>query len=241
VEVVLNKPNKPLNGKAYGSIPHVPSSENGGDKVIPQGQADIIFDGGRDDKDMVISTLKYDGSCTAVAKVNAEIIPLMRAGYPARESNYKQHKLFHKWVYKRFNLFDDLLDDGERIVGEWLLKAHGTRYEISDNDLLWVAFDLYVDEKRQPFGGLMNKLYGYQIWHAIHQLGSTSSVSGFGEFEKRLSCDGEHEGIVYRVEREGKVDYMAKWVRDKRDGKYLPGVSESVSDKPVWNYPPDKI
>jgi hypothetical protein len=28
--------------------------------------------------------------------------------------------------------------------------------------------------------------------------------------------------LVYRVEREGKVDFLAKWVRgDKEDGKYM--------------------
>ena len=234
-------PNKPLGGKAYGSIPHLPSSKNGGDKVIPQGQANIIFDGGRDNKDTVISTLKYDGSCTAVAKTNGEIIPLMRSGYPAKESNYKQHHLFHQWVYNRYDLFDDMLDDDERIVGEWLLQAHGTKYEIDNHDLLWVGFDLYVDGERQTFDALMNKLYGYRLWQCIHQLGPVSSIYQFGEFEKRLSAQNEHEGIVYRVEREGEVDYMAKWVRDKRNGKYLPGVENSIVDEPVWNYPPEEV
>jgi len=44
------------------------------------------------------------------------------------------------------------------------------------------------------------------------------------------------EGAIWRVERDGKVETLAKWVRpDKIDGKYLPEVSGAG---PVWNsYP----
>ena len=49
----------------------------------------------------------------------------------------------------------------------------------------------------------------------------------------------EPEGVVYRVERKGRFDFMAKWVRpDKVDGKYLPDVSTSVVSEPVWNWRP---
>ena len=41
------------------------------------------------------------------------------------------------------------------------------------------------------------------------------------------------EGVVYRVERKGKVDFLAKWVRpDKDDGKYLENIS---GREPVFN------
>lgn len=49
----------------------------------------------------------------------------------------------------------------------------------------------------------------------------------------RFRCD-EPEGVVYRVERHGKVDFLCKWVRpDKVDGKYLPEIS---GKPPVWNW-----
>ena len=36
------------------------------------------------------------------------------------------------------------------------------------------------------------------------------------------------EGVVYRVERDGRVDFMAKFVReDKEDGKYM--------EQQIWN------
>lgn len=48
---------------------------------------------------------------------------------------------------------------------------------------------------------------------------------------------GPVEGAVYRVERRGEVDFLAKWVRpDKQDGCYLPEVSGGEA---VWNWRPD--
>ena len=44
------------------------------------------------------------------------------------------------------------------------------------------------------------------------------------------------EGVVWRVERRGKVDFLAKWVRpNKVDGRYLPEISARA---PVRNIPP---
>jgi hypothetical protein len=48
-------------------------------------------------------------------------------------------------------------------------------------------------------------------------------------------CD-EIEGVVYRVERYGLVDFLAKYVRpDKVDGKHLETVTGAG---PVWNWRP---
>jgi hypothetical protein len=42
------------------------------------------------------------------------------------------------------------------------------------------------------------------------------------------------EGVMYRVERNGQVDFLAKYVRpEKRDGIYLPEMSGRPS---VWNW-----
>lgn len=41
------------------------------------------------------------------------------------------------------------------------------------------------------------------------------------------------EGMVYRVERKGKVDFLAKWVRqDFEAGKYCIGIDEKDL---IWN------
>lgn len=44
------------------------------------------------------------------------------------------------------------------------------------------------------------------------------------------------EGAVWRVERDGQVDFLAKWVRpEKVDGKYFP---EQGWPEEVWNWKP---
>jgi hypothetical protein len=47
---------------------------------------------------------------------------------------------------------------------------------------------------------------------------------------------GHAEGVVYRIERHGRVDFLAKYVRpDKTDGCYLPEIS---GQEAVWNWRP---
>jgi hypothetical protein len=42
------------------------------------------------------------------------------------------------------------------------------------------------------------------------------------------------EGVVYRCERKGKVDFLGKYVRpEKTDGYYLPGIGENTTE--IWN------
>lgn len=66
-------PEKPLGGKAYGSIGHLPHSRLGaGDHSVPDGQSKICCGKTRDKHDRVIVQEKLDGSCCAVALVAGE-------------------------------------------------------------------------------------------------------------------------------------------------------------------------
>ena len=79
---------KPLGGKAYGSIGHLPSSRLGpGDHSVHEGQARICTTKVRDKRDRVIVQEKLDGSCCAVAKVEGRVVALGRAGYLATTSS----------------------------------------------------------------------------------------------------------------------------------------------------------
>jgi len=69
----------------------------------------------------VIVQEKLDGSNFSVAKISGEIVPLMRAGYWASESNFEQHRQFHTWVMQNLETFDQLLSEGVRMCGEWLM------------------------------------------------------------------------------------------------------------------------
>ena len=148
---------KPLGQKAYGSIGHLPESRMGpGDHKLPEGQAAIATTKARDKHDVVIVTEKLDGSCCAVALLNGSLLALGRAGHLAQTSPYEQHQLFAAWVRHNEPLFD-FLQDGERIVGEWLAQAHGTRYDFHNpfnpgGPIIepFCAFDLMRDDVRLP-------------------------------------------------------------------------------------------
>jgi hypothetical protein len=231
--------NKPLGRKNYGSIPHLPGSRLGpGDHHVHEGQGIICCERVRDKRDVVIVTEKLDGSNVGVARIGDDIVALGRAGWLAQSSPYEQHQLFAAWVRRYEDLFRLTLEPGERIVGEWLAQAHGTRYKLWNDP--FIAFDLMEGETHLPFLVMQNRCWRFALAAKIHQASEACSI------ERALGELGEHgfhgaldpvEGAVWRVERDGVFEFMAKYVRpDKKDGAYLPEVS---GGDPVWNWRPD--
>lgn len=227
---------KPLGRKAYGSIPHLPGSRLGpADHHCHEGQARIATVKARDKHDVVIVQEKLDGSNVAVARVNGGLHVLTRAGYPAISSPYEQHHKFALWAYDNIERFGELLKDGERICGEWLAQAHGTRYDLKHEP--FVAFDIISGEKRLPFHLFKERVMKFDFtWPATFHIGNPLSIETgmhlLGKYGYHCALD-EVEGLMYRVERKGEVDFLTKYVRpDKQDGKYLPEYNE---DRITWN------
>lgn len=224
---------KPLEIKNYGSIPHLPGSRLGpGDHTCSPGHARIATERVRDKHDEVFVQEKLDGSNVGVARINGVLVPLTRAGYKASSSPHVQHHLFHNWVWRpeNYDRFMAVLSDGERLVGEWLAMAHGTRYKLKHEP--FVAFDLMTGQVRLPYDRFMDRI-GIKFWtpFLIHR-GPSLSINGALDL---LLPYGGHgaldiiEGAVWRVERKGSVDFLVKYVRpDKVDGLYF--------DKNEWNW-----
>lgn len=232
------KPEKPLGQKAYGSIPHLPGSRRGpGDKGLSEAQARILTEKTRDKHDLVIVQEKLDGSNVAVAKIDGQIVPLIRAGYRAVSSKWEQHRHFHNWAMNNAAMFDFLLKEGERVIGEWLMQAHGTRYNLPH--MPFVAFDIMRGHERASASAVLARCMnaGIQAPRTIY-FGvaiSIKEVIGMLEPSGHGAVDPV-EGAVWRVERKGVADFLGKWVRpDKIDGCYLPEVS---GKEPVWNWRP---
>jgi len=215
---------KPLGRKAYGSIPHLPDSRLGpSDSSINDGQARILTEQTRDFRDIVIVTQKLDGSCCAVANVDNDIIPLNRVGYPAMSSPYPQHHLFAEWVDGEESRFRALLRSGEWVAGEWLAQAHGTLYDLVHEP--FVIFDIFDASGQRMCYETVLRL-AHEQGFITPQLVSYGQAICVPDALKRLrnihGAQEEIEGVVYRVERDGAVDFLAKFVRhDKVDGKYL--------------------
>ncbi len=234
------KPEKPLGQRAYGSIPHLPGSRRGpADKGLSDQQARILTVKGRDKHDIITVEEKLDGSCVSVAKLNNQIIALIRAGYSAGRSNYKQHHAFAVWVEENRWRFDALLAEGERCVGEWLMEAHGTIYKLPHEP--FVIFDIitgYLRELSAPMKARCSaqNFVTPRVLHVGEPIG-IDKVLALLEPSGHGAQDGV-EGAVWRVERKGVVDFLGKYVRpDKIDGKYLETIS---GNPPVYNWRPDE-
>lgn len=237
---------KPLGRRNYGHIPHLPDSRMGpGDHKCQEGHARIATVKVRDRNDEIFVQEKLDGSNVGVARVGDQLYPLGRAGWLAISSPFWQHKVFHAWALHHSDRFMDVLHDGERLVGEWLMQAHGTQYDLFHEP--FVAFDLMTEDKRLPYDQFIKRLGGLFVTpHLIHR-GESLSVA---EALSRLDTFGHHgsldivEGAIWRVERDrltgnkGRknrvVDFLVKYVRpSKKDGVYLPEIS---GNEPIWNW-----
>ena len=230
---------KILEGKSYGSIGHLPNSRQGpGDKGVNEGQARIACLRPRDKHDVVIVQEKLDGSNVGVVNHNGRILAVGRAGYLAASSTYLQHRYFALWVAENEDRFRALLDDGERVCGEWLAQAHGTRYALRHEP--FIAFDIMRGTARVPYEQFAARVQaeGFVVPKLL-SLGPPLSIEAalkqLGQFGHHGALDPA-EGVVWRVERKGKVDFLAKYVRpDKVDGLYFP---ELTGGELVWNWKP---
>ncbi|MEO6435281.1 MAG: RNA ligase family protein, partial [Tepidisphaeraceae bacterium] len=154
-------------------------------------------------------------------------------------SKYEQHQLFAHWVNANLDRFD-FINEGERLCGEWLAQAHGTRYALTHEP--FVPFDLMRGAERAPFEEFRRRVEpsNFTLPHLL-SIGPPVSIARAME----MLCDnGFHgaidpaEGAVWRVERRGVVDFLGKYVRpDKRDGCYLPEIGGQES---IWNWRPGK-
>jgi hypothetical protein len=236
-------PAKPLNGKAYGSIPHLPGSKFGDrqDRGVPAGEA-LLYLEHPSPGDRIVVQEKLDGSACAVLKKDGAIIPLIRNGRPAAESVWRQHRMFARWVREREDLFARLLYDGGRVVGEWLARAHGTRYDLAGRHP-FVVFDYFQGDQRIP----ADRAECHVVAHGLAFVPTLAAGPAAVPIADALALLGEHghygaldsaEGVVYRRETADGRIFLAKYVRPEAEpGRYLTG--DDDPDTAVWNWRPE--
>jgi len=213
---------KPLGIKSYGSIPHIIGSRLGAaDHHAHEGQIKIATEKVRDRHDKVYIQEKLDGGNVGIAKLSGKILAITRAGYLAETSPYITHHAFNQYVQDNEERFLNLLNEGERLCGEWLLTAVGTKYNLPHEP--FVAFDLMTGRERIGMTEFYDRVY---TKFPIPRIVASEPLS-ISQIEQILEPSGHGalepvEGVIYRVERKGKVDFLAKYVRqNKVDGKYL--------------------
>lgn len=235
---------KPIFGRAYGSIPHLFRSSANGDKFVGTGQHRIATEMARDKKDLIIVQEKLDGANVAVLRKEGELIPISRNGHACQGSTYEQHRIFHRWVMQHNTKFD-FLQEGERLCGEWLILAHGTKYKVTSP---LVVFDIIKDGSqdrkdgyRLSYNQFKDRLPGYFTVPKLLHIGGPCSIEcamlTLGKFGHHGGLE-EVEGAVWRVERNGKIDFLAKFLRREPStiGRYLGHETEEV-----WNVDVDQF
>lgn len=245
---------KAIHGKNYGSIPHLSTSKLGKhDRFIHEGQEQIILNGGRDKHDRITVTLKLDGTNVGVKKIDGRLVTIQRKGYDCASSPYRQHHEFDKWVHANYARFDSLLHEGDRIVGEWLWQASGIKYTVKGDPFF--AFDYFPyyggGKERMSRAAMIEYLEVNGPWiqtapllfdsnegHAnplrVGPLTVLNHTSRYGAKLPVNPIDELHEGLMFRVERKGKFDFIVKWVRpDFVSGKYLPGLNGNPVGAPL--------
>ena len=223
------------------------------DHACPEGMQRIATERLRNKHDRVIVQEKLDGTNVGVAKIAGEIFAIQRAGYLAESSPHEQHHHFATWVRQNQARFDQLLSDGERICGEWLLQAHGTRYELQHEP--FVAFDIICGTDRLVYDQFISRIepHGFVSPYCVRQgdpMSVEDALEALGKFGQHGALD-PIEGAVWRVEtnrqtapgqsnnRKWAVDFVVKYVRsDKSDGHYLPDLS---GGEVIWNLDPGEL
>lgn len=238
---------RPLGHKSYGSIPHLIGSRRGpSDMGVSEGQHRICTVKTRDRHDEVIVQEKLDGSNVGVALKAGQILALTRAGVLASESDFLQHRLFAQWVQKYEARFRSVLEEGERLCGEWLALAHGTIYKLPHEP--FVAFDLMRVQERVPYDTFQERLGGRFVTPRLLHRGGAFSIEAMLDFLEPSGhgAQGLTEGAVWRVERvdphtqKRVVDFLAKYVRpEKQDGIYLPQDAHPERSF-IWLWQPDE-
>lgn len=237
--------------KLYPSIPHLPGSRAAEDKVLGGAMARRCLDpsAARPGEEVLVQE-KLDGSCVAVALGEdadgreGRLLAFGREGRLAALSPNEGRRMFATWLARNEARLAGVLRPGEVLAGEWLALVHGTRYELPHEP--FVPFDLLVTaepggpRERLPFDALAKRLEGAglplpALLHRGAPLPLADATRLLGPRGRSAAVDPP-EGVVYRVERKGRVVLVAKWVRpDKVDGAHLP---ENTGQPALYHWTP---
>jgi hypothetical protein len=228
--------------RLYGKIPHLPGSRTGpSDRHVDEALAARCTLRERPG-DTVIVQEKLDGSCVAIVREGDTLVAYGREGRPCASARNDGRRAFAAWLAAHAARVAPALADGERLVGEWLAGAHGTRYALPHAP--FVPFDGYAaDGTRATYDALAARAAAARLPlpHLVHRGGALAASAAL----ERLGTHGFHgaldpaEGLVWRVEAKGAVVVVAKYVRaGKQDGCYLadhtgqPAVANTWHDSP---------
>ena len=189
--------------KSFATIQHLPGSKmiDAEDKLLGLEQVKWLTVRRRTNGDTVIVTEKVDGMNAAVLRSGGLLHPLIKKGYDCRTNPLSWINDFAKFVEDNALRFLKVLQDGERLCGEWMIKTHTLSYKLPHEP--FVAFDIIKDAERLPYLIFRERVSrGDFITAGLVHLGEAIP----SDMALRLLGAGYHgvigepEGVIYRYE-----------------------------------------
>ena len=210
--------------KNFGSISHLPGSKmiDDVDRLLGEQEINWLIKRRRDPAtDIVIVTEKVDGMNAGVLKQNGLLYPLMRYGYDVRTSDISWIRGFGRFVQDNQYRFYELLKEGERICGEWMLKTHTLQYNLQHEP--FVAFDLIdASNARESYSKFIDRIHRFDftspgLVHIGESIPPDMAIQIMGCGYHHV-MDGCPEGVVYKYESSGKFVCSGKFVSNPNVG-----------------------
>ena len=231
------KKRKILGHKAYYSIAHLPESRLGPtERCITERQSELLCDPAfAEEGRVVIVQEKLDGSCVCAYRKSDTVFALGREGDLAELSPNESRRMWAEWMAQNEERFLSALENGERMCGEWMVMVHGTHYDLPHEP--FVAFDVFDISNRvlsySEFNARADR-GGFSTPHLVHQGGPIPLSDALEKLGPGFHGSRETpEGLIFRLERNGKPAFKAKYVRhDKVDGCFL---EEATFAETQWN------
>lgn len=128
--------------RSYGSISHLPGSKliDERDTMLGEREVALLTFRRKDYRDRVIITEKVDGMNTGVLRIDDGLIPLTRKGYDVRTNPNAWAWMFALYVSNNTRRFMNVLNNGERMCGEWMIKTHTVFYNLNTEP--YIVYDI---------------------------------------------------------------------------------------------------
>lgn len=214
--------------KSYGEISHLPGSKmiDQEDKLLGNNEISYLTVKRRDVKtDIVIITEKVDGCNVGVLKRNGKLYPIQKKGYDVRTNKFEWIRGFSFYVECNQDRFYNMLDEGERACGEWMIKTHTLGYKLPSEP--FILFDIIKGEgdkqKRAKYFELVKRSREFQftnpgLVHIGESMPPKYAISIMGKGYH--GCLDTPEGVVYRYENlEKGFIFSGKFVDNQKLGK----------------------
>ena len=158
--------------------------------------------------------------------------PINRKGFDVRSYYSRYDGLetllsFAKYVEDNAELFNSMLNPGEILCGEWMHKRHTLEYHLKKDP--FIAFDIItgsdaknIEKFHLKYTDFLDRVNYYGIEHTtcIYNV----AMDPKDAYKLLLPTNGYHgcleepEGVVYRLEINGKFASFAKYVANNKLG-----------------------